>query len=258
MSDTPMAGYIVGAVRSAEAPPSKEMVEEFMAIGASLPADFGFAKIFLGPALKMSEMAEGCPNTSIVFKFATKAKAVEFYEGAEYKEWSSKYGIGTKIKRDMRIIEAPAELFVAGKAYWVALLYQVHDTERFGAYFEAFVAANTKGFTVPLEDGTVAENAVLEIKWAGPSDFKEEALTMVPAAGNGKPFLPGTMTDQGLVLIGEMPSHAIGKAFKGCVEYKNTMLAPFKKTYTDEATYEADVKTFMAEIFTRDVRIIGV
>ena len=81
---------------------------------------------------------------------------------------------------------------------------------------------------------------------------------MVPAAGNGKPFLPGTMTDQGLVLIGEMPSHAIGKAFKGCVEYKNTMLAPFKKTYTDEATYEADVKTFMAEIFTRDVRIIGV
>ena len=74
---------------------------------------------------------------------------------------------------------------------------------------------------------------------------------------SGNP-LPGTTTDQGLVLIGEMPTHAIGKAFKGCVEYKNTMLAPFKKTYTDEAAYEADVKTFMAEIFTRDVRIIGV
>ena len=190
MSDTPMAGYIVGAVRSAEAPPSKEMVEEFMLDSAESfcahePLTYAQERARLPPARRSR-----CPRWRRAVRTRASssslrgrlAKAVEFYEGAEYIEWSSKYGIGTKIKRDMRIIEAPAELFVAGKAYWVALLYQVHDTPAHRSLLRGVRRREHQAIIprAPLEDGTVAEKAVLEIKWAGPSDFSGGGGREVP------------------------------------------------------------------------------
>lgn len=260
MAATPekeMAGYLVGAVRSVGVMPGPEMAEAFMKMGMSTKDDTGFEKVFLGPALTCSELGKDCPNMSFVMKLKSKDKAVEFYESEAYKAWASEFRVGENVMRDVRIIEAPADLFTPGKAYWIALIHHVLDTERFGAYFQAFVAANEKGFEVTLDDGST-EKANLEIKFVGPSDFREEAVKYVPAAGKGAPFLPGTSTDTGIVLVAELASHAIGATFKQCVDYKNTMLAAFNETFTDDVSYDAKVKVFMEEIFRRDVRIIAV
>lgn len=253
-----MAGYIVGSVVGATTPPSPDMVKEFMAMAKALPADFGFQKIVAGPALKQYEMGKGKPNMSFVIKFASVAKASEFYEAPAYVAWKEKFGVGVSIMRDLRIIEAPADLFTPGKAYWFALIHRVVDTDMTMKYLDKFMEINGRGFGVTLEDGSVS-SASMQLKYVGPSEPKEEALKVVPSKDEAKPFFMGTTSDQALVAFGEFDSHAIGAQFRESSDYKSALLAAFDATYEgDDEAYEAAMVKFSDTVFRRDVRIIGV
>ena len=221
---------------------------------SGLPADFGFEMVFGGPALKQYEIGRGKANRSAIFKFASKAKAIEYYDSDAAKQWRSKYGIGTKILRDVRIIEAPANTFEVGKAYWVALMHDVVDPDKFGKYMQAFFAQAEKGFQV---NGKVVQMA---IKSVSGSDFREEAVKVVPHVGEGKEFLSGMpTTDQGLVVIAEMEDHAIGAGFKESADYKNCFVSALDlaEVPADEEAFLAVEANFSETAVKRDVRILG-
>lgn len=256
-----VAGYIVGSIIKAEAPPSPDMIAEFGAIAKALPEDFGFEKIFLGPALKQYEYAFGTPNMSFVIKFASKAKAQEFYELDAYQAWKVKFGVGTSILRDLRIIEAPADIFVAGRAYWLAFIRGQADPERNMKYIgacEVDAHMRTAPWDVTLADGSV-QSTSMQLKFVGPSDFKEEAVKLLPAKGSAAATdFFGASTADGIVVIAEFESHAQGAAFKDSLPYKNALLKSLDQTYTTEEAYEASLETFKKEVFQRDVRILGI
>ena len=107
----------------------------------------------------------GCPPNGAIIKFDSKKTAVDLYESKEYQDLLGQIGVGTTITRDVRIIEAPADTFTQGKAYWIAQLENIIDKEKFAKYFNGFVAANEKGFEIALDDGSTTK-ANLTIKAA--------------------------------------------------------------------------------------------
>lgn len=234
------------------------MKAAFVEMAKGLPADMGFEKVFLGPALKQYEYAVGTPNMSFIIKFASKAKAQEFYASDSYSAWKAEFGIGTKILRDLRIIEAPADLFVQGRAYWIALIRGQPDPERNMKYIGACkVDANmvTEPWDCTLEDGSIVKTS-LTLKGAFPSDFKEEALNVLPSKEQATEFF-GSSTADGIVVVAEFPTHAQGAAWKDCKSYKSALLSSMDQTYTTDEAYEASLQTFMKDIFQRDVLILG-
>jgi len=237
-----MCGYIVGNIMEANGPPPPEMIKEFGAIVKSTDASFGIEKILLGPALSKHELGANAPDMTFIVKFATKAKALEFYKSEKYQEWKNKFVTG-KIKRDLRIIEAPSDLFEPGKAYWFALIHNVLDPEACGKYISAFFM-NKFDF---------------DVKFAGPSDFFEYAKDVVPTKENAAPFLGGLETDVGIVAVCEIGGTFESAAgFKDQVAYKKALLAALGEEYSTDEVYEKQLDKFMATVLQRDVRIIGI
>ena len=237
-----MAGYIVGNIMETNGPPPPEMMTEFGDIVKSMDASFGIEKIHLGPALSQHELGAGAPNTTFIVKFATKAKALEFYECDRYSQWKNKFVTG-KIKRDLRIIEAPGDIFEPGKAYWFALIHNVLVADSFGKYAGAFFANNFD----------------FKIKFVGPSDFFEAAKDVVPTKENAGPFFGGLNSDVGIVVVCEIGGTLESAAgFKDTVEYKNALLAALGEEYSTDEVYEKQLDKFMATVLRRDVRIIGI
>jgi len=242
-SDKPeTAGYILGNIVSAKGPPPPEMVPEFMAMVKTLDKSFGLEKIFIGPALKQYELGAGKPNSTFIVKFASKAKALEFYKAEAYLAWKEKFITG-EIGRDLRVLEAPADLFKPGKAYWFALIHNVIDPEAMGKYFGSFFA---KGFKINFD-------------FVGPSDFFEAAKEFVPEKKDGKPFFNDLTTDLGIVVVAEIVGgHEVGATFRDNVEYKNALLESLDQTYTTEEKYAEQTDEFMEKVLRRDLRIIGI
>ena len=223
-------------------PPPSEMMTEFGDIVKSMDASFGIEKIHLGPALSQHELGAGAPNTTFIVKFATKAKALEFYECDRYSQWKDKFVTG-KIKRDLRIIEAPGDIFEPSKAYWFALIHNVLEADSFGKYAGAFFANNFD----------------FKIKFVGPSDFFEAAKDVVPTKENAGPFFGGLNSDVGIVVVCEIGGTLESAAgFKDTVEYKNALLAALGEEYSTDEVYEKQLDKFMATVLRRDVRIIGI
>ena len=166
-------------------------------------------------------------------------------------------GIGSAVKRDVRIIEAPADTFAAGKAYWIGQVNNILNKEKFDKYFGSFVATNEKGFTVAMDDGTT-QNIHPVVKVVTNSNFYEEAKNLVAATGKGVELVPGLSTDQGLVVILEFDNHKVGSNFKECDDYKNCLLSSLGQTLTTAEAYEAGEKEFMETVMERDVRILGI
>lgn len=246
------AGFIVVFMKSVTKPPE----EEAMAALKDIITKGGGQLSYMGACLKVYEGGRGCPPNGAIIKFDSKKTAVDLYESKEYQDLLGQIGVGTTIKRDVRIIEAPADTFTQGKAYWIAQLENIIDKERFAKYFNGFVAANEKGFEIALDDGSTTK-ANLTIKAAAPSTYYEEAKDLVPEAGKGADFFPGANTEAGLVIIAEMETHEIGGKLKDCADYKNALLASLDQTYTDEEAFIASEAQFRETVFRRDVRIFG-
>ena len=211
----------------------------------------------MGKTLKQYELGSACPPMAAVVKFESKAKALEIYNSDTYQDLIKKLGVGKSLFRDLRVIEGPSDLFIKGKAYWIALLSNIIDKDKFDKYFAAFMTRNEAGFEVKLEDGSTAK-VQLTIKSVGPSVCFEEGMKEVPPAGQGADFFPGANTESGLVVVAEFDNHEVGAKFKECADYRNALLSSLGKEFTDEETYKAAEQEFTETVFKRDVRIIGI
>ncbi len=192
-----------------------------------------------------------------IVKFESKEKATSVFTSDEYQALLTSVEIGTTYLRDVRIVEAPADTFIPGKAYWVAQIQNVIKKEAFDKYFAALGAATEKGFEIAMDDGSTAK-AKLAVKAVAPSNFFEEAKKTVPVAGEGAEFFPGTNTEGGLVVIAELGDHEMGSKLKECTDYKNALSAALDTTFTTDEAFEATQKEFTETVLRRDVRIIGV
>jgi uncharacterized protein (DUF1330 family) len=214
----------------------------------------------MGPVTKVAELGatEGVPPMCAICKFPTVDKAVELFESDWYTKIKNAVGICTEspgMWRDFRILEANADLFKPGKAYWCAWIHQIKSQEKFDKYYAAFLEASDKGFRIKREDGTEVA-AKLSIASAGGSFCYEEATKYVSEKGNGKQFGQVGTCDTGLVVVAEMEDHEIGKSIIECEDYKSCMLKAFDAEYTDEETYKTYLARMADEVIARDVRII--
>jgi len=211
-----------------------------------------------GPALKVHDAAVGTANMCVVLEFPSKAKALEFYDSAAHKAWMQEASIGSTIKRDVRIIEAPPGMFSQGKSYWTALIINTGDMDKFTKYAQHSTASTKAGMDVTLSNGK-KEKVYPVFKFMGPSDFREESLKIVPSGDKANPFVfPGTTCVMGFVVVVELGSHDVGAVYRESITYKNDILAAFDETYTTEDAYQTSLKKFQQTVFQRDLRILGV
>ncbi|CAD7970508.1 unnamed protein product [Amoebophrya sp. A25] len=199
---------------------------------------------FVGMASKQYETSVGCPPNSFIGKWPSKDEAIKAYESMVKPDGY--------VKRDMRIIEGPSDMFEKGKSYWVAQFEKVIDQEKWNKYFNAFGAKNQEGFGIMYDDG-VERKVSLKLKYIGPSDFKDNALI-----GEGNFFMPDCPDDKGLVIIAEFPDFESGLKIKECSDYKNVLLSALDLTYTTEEEYVEAEKRMMVESHRRDVRIFEI
>ena len=238
-----MAGYIVGHIVWAKGPPPPEMKTDFMALAKATSPEYGLEKIHIGPAIKQYELGIGKPNVTFVVKFASTDYASKFYESEGYTAWREKYVDG-KLGRDLRIIEAPADLFESGKSYWVGPVYNVKNVEKFGKYLNKAMET-----VVPNE---------LALKYAGPSTAYEEGLKLVPSKEDANSFIIQDMTcDQGIVVIAEIMSKDAETVYESD-PYASALLASIDAEFTTAEKYAEQTKEVTETVVERDVRIIVV
>jgi len=237
-----MAGYIVGNIVWAKGPPPPEMKTDFMELAKATPPEYGLEKIHIGPAIKQYELGIDKPNVTFVVKFASTDYATKFYHGEGYTTWREKYVDG-KLGRDLRILEAPADLFESGKTYWFGIVYNVKNVEKFGKYVN-------KAMETVVPDG-------LALKYAGPSTPYEEGLKLVPSKEDANSFIVGDMTcDQGVVAIGEIMTDA--ETFYESDPYASALLASLDAEFTTAEKYAEQTKEITETILERDIRFIVV
>ncbi|CAD7932244.1 unnamed protein product [Amoebophrya sp. A120] len=200
--------------------------------------------VYVGPAHAFYETAKKCPPNMFVGKYeslqAAKDAMEKIPDRTEY------------VKRSMRVIEGPGDLFQKGHAYWIAQIETIHgDGSKWAKYFQAFGEANTSGFNCKYPDGNT-KPVQLNLKNVSGSTFYDDSKV-----GTGNAFIPGTeiTDDKGLVIIAEFPDCESGLLIHDAPEYKGSLLASLDMEYTNEEEWEKAEVRILAEVVERDIRI---
>mmetsp|Transcript_6762 Transcript_6762/g.16537 ORF Transcript_6762/g.16537 Transcript_6762/m.16537 type:complete len:253 (+) Transcript_6762:165-923(+) len=241
----PTAAYMILFMKQWVADTDEKKAEYYTLMKAAI-GEHAKKMCFVGLADKTYETGADCPPNTAVLQFDNMDQARACHKAmpapAEY------------VKRDMRLIEGPADIFEPGTGYWVAQFEKIIDQAKWDKYRDSFLKMNADGYKIDYADGE-SKRVSLDLKFLGSSEFLDDAVV-----GTGNTFLPGVPTDDtGLVIIGKFPDVESAMKYKECEEYKQSTLEALDMKFTTDEDYYATVKnTICTECWRRDVRIFEV